>query len=104
MFLRGGTPVLSLESVHAMTTDQLTPGQKAHGGLAPDFFAGQSWSYCQAVANSGAFGWNGGFGTSWLVDPGRDLVAILLTQRMLNCPDDTQMHDALQTAAYSAVD
>jgi len=104
MFLRGGTPVLSPESVHAMTTDQLTPEQKAHGGLRPGFFTGQSWSYCQAVADSGAFGWYGGFGTSWLVDPARDLVAILLTQRMLNSPDDTQVHDALQTAAYSAVD
>jgi CubicO group peptidase (beta-lactamase class C family) len=102
MFLHGGSPVLSAESVRAMTTDQLTPEQKAHGGLGPDFFTGQSWSYCQAVANSGAFGWNGGFGTSWLVDPARDLVAILLTQRMLKSPDDTQVHDALQTAAYSA--
>jgi CubicO group peptidase (beta-lactamase class C family) len=103
MFLRGGSPVLSAESVRAMTTDQLTPEQKAHGGLGTDFFTGRSWSYCQAVADSGAFGWNGGFGTSWLVDPARDLVAIVLTQRMFQGPDDTQTHDALQTAAYSAL-
>ena len=104
MFLRGGSPVLSAESVRAMTTDQLTPEQKARGGLGPDFFASQSWSYCQAVADTGAFGWNGGFGTSWVVDPGRDLVVIVLTQRMFQSPDDTQAHDALQTAAYSALD
>jgi len=103
MFLRGGSPVLSAESVRAMTTDQLTPEQKAYGGLGPDFFASQSWSYCQAVAASGAFGWNGGFGTSWLVDPARDLVVILLTQRMLAGPDDTALHDAIQAAAYSAL-
>lgn len=103
MFLRGGSPVLSAESVRAMTTDQLTPEQKARGGLGPDFFASQSWSYCQAVADSGAFGWNGGFGTSWLVDPVRDLVVILLTQRMFEGPDDTEVHDAIQTAAYSAL-
>jgi CubicO group peptidase (beta-lactamase class C family) len=86
-----------------MTTDQLTPEQKAFGGLGPDFFTGQSWSYCQAVADSGAFGWNGGFGTSWLVDPARDLVVILLTQRMLSSPDDTEVHEAIQAAAYSAL-
>ncbi|HEY2080752.1 MAG TPA: serine hydrolase domain-containing protein [Streptosporangiaceae bacterium] len=103
MFLRGGRPVLSAESVRAMTTDQLTPEQKAFGGLGPDFFTGQSWSYCQAVADSGAFGWNGGFGASWLVDPARDLVVILLTQRMLSSPDDTEVHEAIQAAAYSAL-
>ena len=32
MFLRGGDPVLSADSVRAMTTDQLTPEQKARGG------------------------------------------------------------------------
>ena len=82
MFLRGGDPVLSADSVVAMATDQLTREQKARGGLGPDFFTGQSWSFCQAVQDSGAFGWDGGFGTSWLVDPGRDLVVIVLTQRM----------------------
>jgi CubicO group peptidase (beta-lactamase class C family) len=103
MFLRGGDPVLSAESVRAMTTDQLTPEQKARGGLGPDFFTGQSWSYCQAVEDSGAFGWTGGFGTSWRVDPARDLVVILLTQRMFQGPDDDEMHRAIQTAAYSAL-
>ena len=98
MFLRGGSPVLSAESVRAMTTDQLTPEQKAHGGLGPDFFASQSWSYCQAVEDTGAFGWNGGFGTSWLVDPGSDLVVIVLTQRMLQSPDDVELHRAIQDA------
>jgi CubicO group peptidase (beta-lactamase class C family) len=103
MFLRGGSPVISAESVRAMTTDQLTPEQKARGGLGPDFFASQSWSYCQAVADTGAFGWNGGFGTSWVVDPGRDMVIIVLTQRMFQSPDDAALHDAIQTAAYSAL-
>jgi CubicO group peptidase (beta-lactamase class C family) len=104
MFLRGGDPVLSAESVLAMTTDQLTPEQKARGGLGPDFFTGQSWSFCQAVQDSGSFGWNGGFGTSWHVDPRRDLVVIVLTQRMLQSPDDVELHNAVQAAAYSGLD
>ena len=28
----------------------------------------------------GAYGWDGGFGTSWFNDPKRDLIAIAMTQ------------------------
>jgi len=103
MFPRGGDAVLSADSVVAMTTDQLTPEQKARGGLGPDFFTGQSWSFCQAVQDSGAFGWDGGFGTSWLVDPGRDLVVIGLTQRMFDSPGLPELHRDIQSAAYAAL-
>jgi CubicO group peptidase (beta-lactamase class C family) len=103
MLLRGGDPVLSADSVRAMTTDQLTPEQKARGGLGPDFFTDQSWSFCQAVQDSGAFGWNGGFGTSWLVDPVRDLVVIVLTQRMFESSGLPQVHRDIQAAAYAAL-
>jgi CubicO group peptidase (beta-lactamase class C family) len=103
MFLRGGDPVLSAESVRAMTTDQLTPAQKARGGLGNDFFDHQSWSFCQSVRDDGAFGWDGGFGTTWLVDPVRDLVVIVLTQRMFDSPGLPEPHASLQAAAYAAV-
>jgi CubicO group peptidase (beta-lactamase class C family) len=103
MFLRGGAPVLSADSVRAMTTDQLTPEQKARGGLGPDFFTGQSWSFCQAVQDSGSFGWNGGFGSTWHVDPVRDLVVIVLTQRMFDSPELPELHRDIQAAAYSAI-
>ena len=72
-----------------MTTDQLTPAQKARGGLLSGFFHGRSWGFCQAVYDSGAFGWDGGLGTSWLVDPSQDLTVIVLTQRMFENPDLT---------------
>ena len=103
MLLGGGAPVLSAESVRAMTTDQLTPEQKARGGLGPDFFSGQSWGFCQAVQDSGAFGWNGGFGSSWHVDPGPDLVVIVLTQRMFDSSDLPELHRDVQEAAYAAL-
>jgi CubicO group peptidase (beta-lactamase class C family) len=103
MLLRGGSPVLSPESARAMTTDQLTADQKAHGGLGPGFFDNQSWSYCQAVQDSGAFGWDGGLGTSWLVDPVRDLIVIVLTQRMFGSPALPVVHQDLQAAAYAAL-
>jgi CubicO group peptidase (beta-lactamase class C family) len=103
MLLRGGTPVLPAEAVRAMTTDQLTPAQKARGGLLPGFFDGRSWGFCQAVYDSGAFGWDGGLGTSWLVDPSQDLTIIVLTQRMFESPDPPQVHRDIQGAAYAAL-
>jgi CubicO group peptidase (beta-lactamase class C family) len=103
MFLRGGDHVLSADSVHAMITDQLTPAQKARGGLGPDFFTGQSWSFCQAVQDSGTFGWNGGFGSTWHVDPGQDLVVIMLTQRMFDSPELPALHQEIKDAAYAAL-
>lgn len=103
MLLRGGAPVLSADSVREMTTDQLTDAQKARGGLTPGFFERQSWGFCQAVYDSGAFGWNGGFGTSWLVDPARNLVVIVCTQRLFESPELPPEHRDIQSAAYAAL-
>ena len=103
MLLRGGAPVLPADAVRAMTTDQLTPAQKARGGLLPGFFDGRSWGFCQAVYDSGAFGWDGGLGTTWLVDPTQDLTVIVLTQRMFESPDPPKMHRDIQAAAYAAL-
>ncbi len=99
MLLAGGKPVLSTEAVRAMTSDQLTDAQKAQGGLGPDFFDGRSWGFCQAVYDDGAFGWDGGFGCTWRVDPARDLVVIVLTQRMFESPEPPQVHTDIQAAA-----
>ena len=107
MLLRGGDPVLTADLVTAMTTDQLTPAQKAHGGLGPDFFAGTGWGFCTSVVTAGpragAFGWAGGFGSTWLVNPGRDLTVIVATQRMFDGPGPPPVHEALQAAAYEAL-
>ena len=99
MLLGGGAPVLSAQAVRAMTTDQLTPAQKARGGLGPHFFDELSWGFCQAVYPDGAFGWNGGFGSSWLVHPGHDLTVIVLTQRLFESPEPPQLHVDIQAAA-----
>ena len=71
--------MLGADGARAMTSDQLTTAQKAHGGLGPDFFKGQSWGFGLSVLDSGAYGWAGGLGTTWLVDPVCDLVVIVLT-------------------------
>jgi CubicO group peptidase (beta-lactamase class C family) len=103
MLLRDGAPVLSAQAARAMTTDQLTPEQKARGGFGPDDFVGRSWAYCQQVFDSGVFGWDGGLGTSWMVDPNNDLVVIVLTQRMFESPELPPVHVAVQQAAYQAL-
>ena len=83
MFLRDGAPVLSRQSVTEMTRDQLTPGQRQGQEV---FLGERSWGLCQSVVVSGdragAFGWDGGLGSSFLVDPLRDLILIVLTQRL----------------------
>ena len=103
MLLRGGAPMLTADAVGAMTSDQLTPAQKARGGLGPDFFTGRSWGFCQAVLDTGAYGWDGGFGSSWLVDPVNDLVVIVLSQRMFESPEPPKVHSDIQAAAYAAL-
>src|SRR5258708_7906761 len=100
MLLRGGEPVLPADAVRAMTTDQLTPAQKARGGPLPGVFHGPSWGFWQAVYESGAFGWDGGPGPSSRVYPSQDLTVIVLTQRMVESPDPPQVHRAIQAAAH----
>ena len=103
MLLRGGGAVLSADAVRAMTSDQLTLAQKAHGGLVPDFFTGRSWAFGQSVWDSGAYGWDGGLGTSWLVDPSCDLIVIVLTQRMFESAQAPKVHGDVQAAAHAAL-
>jgi CubicO group peptidase (beta-lactamase class C family) len=52
---------------------------------------------------AGAFGWDGGLGTSFLVDPVRDLTVIVLTQRMFDSSEPPPVHRELQAAAYAAL-
>ncbi len=105
MFLTTGAAVLSKDAVAEMTRDQLTAAQRA--GSADAFLHGRSWTLCQSVitegTRAGAFGWDGGLGTSWLVDPTRDLVVIVLTQRVWETSQPPAVHDDLQDAAYAAI-
>lgn len=103
MLLNGGSPVLSPESAQAMRTDQLTPEQRARGGLGTTFFDHLSWSFGQAVHDDGSFGWDGGLGTTWRVDPINDLIVIVLTQRMFDTHEPPQVHRDIRAAAYAAL-
>ena len=105
MLLANGAAVVPQALVEQMTTNQLTDEQRHREGGA--ILRGQGWGFCQAVVTdgprAGAFGWAGGLGTTWLVDPVRDLVVIVLTQRMFTSPTPPAVHDDLQTAAFEAL-
>lgn len=105
MFLAAGAPALSGEAVEQMTRDQLAAEQRE--GADDVILHGRSWSLCQSVitegARAGAFGWDGGLGTSWLVDPARNLTVIVLTQRVWGNPQPPAVHEELQDAAYAAL-
>ncbi|HEX4035939.1 MAG TPA: serine hydrolase domain-containing protein [Solirubrobacteraceae bacterium] len=103
MFLRGGAGVISAASVEAMTTDQLTDAQRSQGGLGADFFDARGWSFCQAVYPDGSFGWDGGFGTCWRVDPRNQLTVVSLTQRMWETSSPPPVHTDLLAAARAAI-
>jgi CubicO group peptidase (beta-lactamase class C family) len=104
MLLGGGSPVLSVRLVSEMTTDHLTAAQRGQAGA---FLSGEGWGFCQSVVvdgeRRGAYGWAGGLGTSWLVDPVRDLTVIVMTQRMFESAPTPGLHLELQAAAYDAV-
>lgn len=105
MLLRQGAPVLSADAVADMTRDHLTAAQAAN---AAGFLDGQSWGYCQGIVttgpHAGSYGWSGGLGSSWMVDPDEDLVVIALTQRLFDSSTGPQLHLDLQAAAYAAME
>jgi CubicO group peptidase (beta-lactamase class C family) len=45
-----------------------------------------------------------GFGTSFIVDPAEDMVAIFLVQRLMSGPSDAGLNQDFFTLAYQAID
>lgn len=108
----GSTRVLSRPSVEVMTTNHLTPGQKAVSGLVPGYFDSHGWGFGVSVvtrrddvaAVPGRFGWDGGLGTSWYSDPREEMVTILMTQRAWTSPSPPDVCLDFWTLAYQAID
>ena len=84
----GRERILSRPTVELMTTDQLTPEQKAASPFFERFWESRGWGLGLSVvtrrdevaAVPGRFGWDGAFSTSFYVDPREGLVGILLAQ------------------------
>lgn len=105
----GHDSILSRPSVEIMTTDHLTSEQK----VGSEVFLGDNrgWGFGMSVITRrddvasvpGRFGWDGGLGTSWCSDPTEDMVAILMTQRLLS-PEPSDVYLDFWTSVYQAID
>lgn len=78
-----GEPLISAEHAAAMLSDQVPAHAKTPESFYPGFWEGMGWGYGVGVqtdgARAGRFGWSGGQGTDFWVDPD-GTIAILLTQ------------------------
>ena len=116
MLLRQGTHrgvrLLSRLSVELMTTDHLTPAQKAASSLVPGYWDSHGWGFGMSIvthrddlaAVPGRFGWDGGLGTSWGSDPREDMVTILMTPLAWSSPNPPPLFRDFLTSAYQAID
>lgn len=109
--LSGGThgdkQILSRPSVTLMTSDHLTPAQRAlaWSPLQDDI----SWGFGMAVRTGrthlgpsvGSYGWSG-YGNVWYNDPVEDMTTILMSQRR-DHPSRMPIRVDLLTAAYQAI-
>jgi CubicO group peptidase (beta-lactamase class C family) len=108
----GSERILSRLSVELMTTDQLTPEQKAVSGLVPGDFDSYGWGFGVSVVTRrddvasvpGRYGWDGGLGTSWYSDPREDMITILMTQRAWTSPSPPNVCLDFWTSAYQSID
>ncbi|MET7426081.1 serine hydrolase domain-containing protein [Dactylosporangium sp. NPDC005555] len=107
-----GERVLSRPSVTLMTSDHLTPAQKAVSGFRPDYFDDIGWGFGMSVRTRrtqlgpsvGSYGWPGYYGAVWYNDPAEDLTAIFLLQRAHAGDQLLPMWTDLWTSVYQAID
>jgi CubicO group peptidase (beta-lactamase class C family) len=110
--LRGGAPIISRPSVETMTSDHLTPAQKAISGFFPDDFDARGWGFGVGVVTRrddpatpvGQYGWDGGLGTTWNNDPSEQMTTILFTNAAWTSPRLPAIASDFLTAAYAAID
>jgi CubicO group peptidase (beta-lactamase class C family) len=108
----GNERILSRTSVELMTTDHITSEQKAVSGFFPGFWDSHGWGFGVSIvtrrddlaATPGRYGWDGGYGTSWYVDPKEELIGILMTQRVWDSPSPPAVLLDFWTSAYQAID
>ncbi len=113
MLLAGGRGpsgrVLPEELVALMTTEQLSDVQRERANIKDGVMG---WglgigTYRQAGPSSwppaGAYGWDGGLGSQWTVDPQHDLCAVLLTTDAFSSPASPTAMLAFDAAVAAAV-
>jgi CubicO group peptidase (beta-lactamase class C family) len=104
-----GGRLLSRPAAELMTTDHLTPAQKAGNEI---FLGSGGWGFGLAVeggredlaSRPGRFGWTGGLGTTAYIDPSEELIGVLFTQTAMTSPHPPEVFQDFWTTAYAAID
>lgn len=107
-----GERVLSRPSVTLMTSEQLTPEQKAVSGFWPGYFDNMGWGFGMSVRTRrtqlgpsvGSYGWSGFYGSAWYNDPAEDLTTIAIMQRAHAGDQTLPMWSDFWTAVYQSID
>jgi CubicO group peptidase (beta-lactamase class C family) len=105
----GQEQILSPATVELMTQDHVPPEQRV--GAEIFFGTNRSWGFGLAIDlrqeeiynTPGRFGWDGGLGTSAYTDPAKQMIGILLTQRMMDSPTPPRFYTDFWTLAYAAM-
>jgi len=103
--------ILSRASIEVMTTDQITPEQKDASPYFPASWDNRGWGFGMSVITKrdalentpGRYGWDGGWGSSWYVDPAEGLIGILLTQRVWDTNGIPPVYSDFWTSTYQAI-
>lgn len=105
----GGRRLLSGARVREMLSDQIPPAVKAASPFFPGFWEGRGWGFGLSVVlpgpasiGPGRAGWDGGYGTSFYLDPAQDLVGVLLIQRAFDATV-WDLHQRFWALAYAAL-
>lgn len=81
-----GERMLSAEHLAMMTSDQVPPGAKTPESFFPGFWDGMGWGFGVGVqttgAHAGRYGWSGGQGTDFYVDPDGTIGLLLIQVEM----------------------
>jgi len=108
----GGKRLLSRVAVELMLTDHITTEQKAASPFFPGFWDTSGWGFGGGITTRrdgvgpsiGSYGWTGGLGTTWCIDPREGLVSMLFSQRLMTGPGDVGIYGDFFTLAYQAIE
>jgi CubicO group peptidase (beta-lactamase class C family) len=104
----GKRQVLSAKSVEAMMTDQVPAEVQARSMFIPGFWEERGWGYAGSIVKKHVpggprgYGWDGGYGTEAYWDKKTGVIAIMLSQRLVESPVYPPIFQKFFDGAYSA--
>lgn len=99
-----GKRILSPKTVQLMTTNHLKNdafGEMKGWGLGTSVKLSLSDKESGTI---GAYGWNGGTGTQYLVDPKEKLIVIIFVPSVARTPGISKLRDEFIASAYHAME